>query len=611
MDKMHSTSRKNTNGPARLLPPGLIRLRELRDPAVLKADMVAGVSVALLLIPQGMAFAQLAGLPTQAGLYAALLPPIFASLFGSSRQLVTGPVSLISLMTFAALTPLAGGDAQTALKLAMLLALLVGLIQLGLGLLRLGVLVDFLSHPVVVGFTNAAVIIIATAQMGKLFGVSAQKGEWHFQTVWNTLHAMAQGVHWPTLLMAAFSFAIIIAVRRWLPRLPAVLVAVALATLASWLTGYADLGGRIIGNIPAALPTLSVPPLDMAATSALLPSAIIIALLGYLETVSIARALAARTRERMSANQELFGQGAANLAAAFSGAWPVAGSFSRSAVNLDNGARTPFAAFTASAVVAATLLFLTPLLKPLPQATLAAVVIIAVAGLFHIRPIIRAWRVQRHDGIVAIATFLLTLIAAPRLEVGIFGGILLSVALFIYRTMRPRISLLVRLKDGRLGDAHLHPDRPRCPKVLLIRQYMLLYFANAGHFENRLLQMLAEFPEACCVILDFSAVNIIDYSGIDALSELVERLRAQGIRFSIARANHHVERALRRAGLVTDSDDEEGIHLFNRPTEAVCHALAHIRCPHCNDGRHCPLRRGDFNPGPCPTATEGETARPA
>ena len=590
---------ENTSALHRLLPPGLVRLRELRDPAVLKGDAIAGISVALLLIPQSMAFAQLAGLPVQAGLYAALLPPVVASLFGSSRQLVTGPVSLISLMTFAAIAPLTHGDMQAALKLATLLALLVGLVQIGLGLLRLGVLVDFLSHPVVAGFTNAAVIIIATAQMGKLFGVSAQKGKWHFQTVWHTLQAIAHGVHWPTLLMAAFSLAIIIGVRRFWPRLSSVLIAVALATLASWLTGYATLGGKVIGEIPATLPHLTLPPLNMQAAATLLPSAVIIALLGYLETVSIARALAARTRQRLSANQELFGQGAANITAALSGAYPVAGSFSRSAVNLDNGARTPFAAIVSGTVVAATLLFLTPLLKHLPQATLAAVIIVAVAGLFHVEPIIRAWKVQRHDGIAAIATFLLTLIAAPRLEVGIFGGILLSVALFIYRTMRPRVSLLVRLEDGRLGDAHLHPDRPRCPKILLVRQYMLLYFANAGHFENRLLQLLAEYPEACCVILDFSAVNMIDYSGIDVLSELVQRLRARGVRFAIARANHHVAQALRRAGLVTENG-EDGIRLFNRPTEAICHALAHIRCPHCNDGKHCPLRRKDFSPGPCP-----------
>ena len=384
------THKGKANGPLAHLVPGLARLRELRDPGVMKADAIAGVSVALLLIPQSMAFAQLAGLPTQAGLYAALLPPVFAALFGSSRQLVTGPVSLISLMTFAAIAPLANGEMHTALRLAMLLALLVGLIQIGLGLLRLGVLVDFLSHPVVIGFTNAAVIIIATAQMGKLFGVSAPKGDWHFQTVWNTLQAIAHGVHWPTVLMAVFSFAVILGVRRWRPRLPAVLIAVALATLASWLTGYADLGGRVIGAIPTGLPVPTVPPLDVNAAMTLMPSAVVIALLGYLETISIARALAARTRERISANQELFGQGAANLAAAFSGAYPVAGSFSRSAVNLDNGARTPFAAIIASAVVAATLLFLTPLLRPLPQATLAVVIIIAVAGLFHVRPIIRA-----------------------------------------------------------------------------------------------------------------------------------------------------------------------------------------------------------------------------
>ena len=610
------TAEKNSTW--RWLPEGMRRLAELRDAQVVRADVIAGISVAMLLIPQSMAFAQLAGLPPQAGLYAALLPPVAAALFGSSRQMVTGPVSLISLMTFAALAPIVNGNGELAMQAALLLAALVGIIQIGLGLLRLGVLVDFLSHPVVVGFTNAAVIIIATAQMGKLFGISAEKGAWHFQTVWNMLKALAaQGPHWPTVLMAAFSFGVIYTVRRFRRRWPAVLIAVAAGTLVAWLSGYAGAGGKVIGVIPTGLPSPTLPPMDAELAMRLLPAAIVIALLGYLEAVSIARALAAKTRQRISANQELFGQGAGNLAAAFSGGYPVSASFSRSAVNLDNGGRTPLSAITSSAVIALTLLFLTPLLYHLPQATLAVIIIVAVAGLFHIAPIRRAWAVERHDGLVAIATFVLTLLAAPRLEAGIFGGILLSMALFMYRTMRPRISLLVRLSNGRLADAHLHPDAKRCERVLVVRQYMLLYYANAGHFENRLLHLLAEYPKARFVILDMSGINMIDSSGVDVLADLNSRLKAHGITLLLARANHHVREALARAGLVAEAGasgqprQTEGVPLFDRPTEAICFALAHVRCPECDNGRRCPLRRRDYAPPPCPApeADDGGQAR--
>ncbi len=591
------------------LPPGVRRLAEIRDPEVLRADVIAGISIALLLIPQAMAFAQLAGLPPQAGFYAALLPPVLAALFGSSRQMVTGPVSLISLMTFAAIAPLANGDAQMAMRAAMMLALLVGLIQIGLGLLRLGVLVDFLSHPVVAGFTNAGVIIIATAQMGKLFGVSAPRGQWHLQTVWHTLQAMMQGVHWPTVALAALSFLVIVAVRKLRPRWPSVLVAVAVATVVSWLMGYGAAGGRVIGEIPTGLPHLSPPPPDADMAARLLPAAVVIALLGYLEAVSIARALAAKTRQRLQANQELFGQGAANLAAAFSGGYPVSASFSRSAVNLDNGGRTPFSTMVASAAVALTLLFLTPLLYHLPQATLAVIIIVAVTGLFHLEPIRRAWRVERQDAVVAVVTFVLTLVFAPRLEVGIFGGILLSVVLFIYRTMRPRVAMLVRLQNGRLADAHNHPQAPRCSRILVIRPYMSLYFANAGHFENRILHFVAEYPRAQFVILDFSAVNSIDSSGMDVIIELKRRLGKLGVELFIARANHHVRAALRRCLMLEEEVAKgghsrrapegagvgEGFCIFERPTDAICHALARVRCSDCGDGARCPLRR----PGDC------------
>ena len=600
----------NTSAFARLLPPGVASLRELRDPAVLKGDALAGVSVAMLLIPQSMAFAQLAGLPTQAGLYAAFLPTAIAALFGSSRQLITGPVSLISLLTGATLAPFAlANGAEGLMQLAALLALMAGVIQLVLGLLRLGVLVDFLSHPVIVGFTNAAVIIIATAQAPKLFGVRPEQAHWFHERVLNLLKALPQGVHWPTIAMALFSAGLILALKRFRPAWPGVLITVAAATLAAWLTGYEHLGGRVIGAIPAGLPALSLPPLKAQTMLTLLPGAIVIALVGYLESISIARALAAHTRQRLQASQELIGQGLANIAASVSGGYPVSGSFSRSAVNLANGARTAFAATVAAGVIGLTLLFLTPVLYHLPQATLAVIVILAVIGLFRLAPLKRAWRAERHDGIVAIITFIVTLAFSPRLEVGIGAGILLSMALFIYRTMRPRIAVLVRLADGRLGDARFHPERPRCRRVLLIRFHMSLYYANAGHFETRLLHLLAENPEARYVIIDFSAVNMIDATGVDVLLELHRRLRKHGIRLMLARPNECVLRTLRRTGVRAELE-QDGPVIYPRPTLALCEALAHIECPECNDGRDCPLRPPEPPPQACPTGhAEDELAR--
>ncbi len=577
-------------GLSRLVPPGMRTLRELRDTHILRGDVVAGISVAMLLIPQSMAFAQLAGLPAQAGLYAAFLPTAVAALFGSSRQLITGPVSLISLLTATTLAPFAlANGVDHLLQLAALLALMVGLIQLLLGFMRLGVLVDFLSHPVIIGFTNAAVIIIATAQAPKLFGVHPARAEWFHERLIALLQALAQGLHWPTVAMSAASLALLLGLKRLDARLPAVLITVVLATLAAWLGGYEQLGGRVIGAIPAGLPSLSLPLPEMQAAMQLLPGALIIAFVGYLESISIARALAAQTRQRISANQELIGQGMANLAAGISGGYPVSGSFSRSAVNLANGARTAFAATTAAAVIGLTLLFLTPLLYHLPQATLAVIVITAVAGLFRIRPIRRAFAAEPHDGIVALATFALTLAFAPRLEVGIGAGILLSMALFIYRTMRPRIALLVRLADGRLGDARFHPDRPRCRRILPVRLHMPLYYANAGHFETRLLHLLAENPHARFVILDVSAVNMIDSTGLDVLVELHERLKAHGIRLLLARPNECVLRALKRSGILEELQCE-GQCIFSRPTLAICAALQDIDCPECDNGGGCPLR---------------------
>ncbi len=346
----------------RMLIPTFDQIHELRDIETLKVDILAGLTVALVLVPQSMAYAQLAGLPAYYGLYASFLPPMVAAIFGCSRQLATGPVAVVSLMTAAALEPIATANPEGFLVYATLLAILVGLFQVSLGLLRLGVLVDFLSHPVIVGFTNAGAIIIATSQLNKLFGVDVEKAERHYETVYRTIQAAAEHMHWPTLMMSVFSIALMVGLKRWRPALPGVLIAVVVTILISRYSGYAAAGGAVVGDIPRGLPSIAVPQISLEAIYQLATSAVVIALIGFMEAISIAKAIAARTRQRLDVNQELVGQGLSNIVSGLFNGYAVSGSFSRSAVNIDAGARTGFSSVVTGGIVGITLLFLTPLL---------------------------------------------------------------------------------------------------------------------------------------------------------------------------------------------------------------------------------------------------------
>ena len=341
--------------------PFLDWIGELRDVNTLKADAIAGLTVALVLVPQSMAYAQLAGLPAYVGLYASFLPVIFASVFGSSMQLATGPVAIVSLLTAAALEPIAIQNPDGYLAYAAILAFMVGAFQLSLGLLRLGVLVDFLSHPVVVGFTNAAALIIASSQLGKIFGIETRKGDHHYETVWNLLQDIPS-THLITFLMGILSIMLLVMLKKLAPKLPNVLITVVICILLSYFLGYNDKGGSVIGFIPDGLPGFKVPDVEFNQVVNLIVSAAIIGLLGFVEAISVAKAIASETRQRLSANQELVGQGISNIVASIFQAYPVSGSFSRSAVNFDADARTGLSSIVAGIIVGITLLFLTPLL---------------------------------------------------------------------------------------------------------------------------------------------------------------------------------------------------------------------------------------------------------
>ncbi len=561
---------------ARFLP-FLAWIHEIKDSGVLKADAVAGLTVALVLVPQSMAYAQLAGLPPQHGLYASFLPVMIAALMGSSRQLGTGPVAVVSLLTAAAVPTILpeGATMEQYVIYASLLAFLVGIFQFALGALKLGFVINFLSHPVVVGFTNAAAIIIGTSQLNKVFGVAKGEGENTYEQVWGTLVNATTDTHMVTLGIALIAFAIMIFIKKFLPKWPGVLIAVAVTTVISWLTNFGGVveaggyGGAIVGTIPEGLPSLVIPSFDFSVMNQMMITAITIGLIGFMEAISIAKAMAAQTKQRLDADQELMGQGLSNVVSSLFQGYAVSGSFSRSAVNISAGAVTGFSSVVTAVIVGLTLLFLTPLLYHLPQATLAAVIIMAVINLIKFEPIKHAWKVEKHDAVVAVTSFVLTLLFAPHLENGIVIGVILSLALFLFRTMTPRFIELSAHSGSTMFVNALDNKIESCEVVSIVKYSGSLYFANAGYFEDRMLGLIAD-KQPCIkyVIVDMAGISQIDASGEEMLSGLLERCSSNGVEILFARIEG-IDNVLKRSGFVDQFGQNR---FFDRRTDALRYA---------------------------------------
>ncbi|MCK5876468.1 MAG: SulP family inorganic anion transporter [Candidatus Marithrix sp.] len=523
-----------------------------------RADLIAGITVALVLIPQSMAYAQLAGLPAYFGLYAAFLPVLIAALWGSSSQLGTGPVAVVSLLTATAIAQFAEIGSPEFIGLAIMLAFLVGVFQLLLGIFRLGVIVNFLSHPVIVGFTNAAALIIAFSQLSKIFGVSMQRSDHFLVDVWDVVMQIGN-THIPTLLFGIVAFAIMFFLKYKYPKMPGVLIAVTATILVSWLINFQDMGGKVVGVIPEGLPSVAMPAFNMEIFWEIFISAMVISLIGFMEAISIAKAMAAKTKERIDPNQELIGQGLANIAGSMTQSYPTSGSFSRSAVNLNSGAITGMSSVYTAVIVMITLLFLTPLLFHLPKAVLAAVIMMAVFGLINFKAIKHSWHVSKHDGIAAIVTFVATLGFAPHLENGILIGASLSIGLYLYRTMKPRVAILARYADGTLRDVQIHKDLPASDTIIAIRFDGSLYFANVSYFEDAILEAVSHKPDAKYVLIVGDGINNLDASGEEALRQLNARLRDNNIIMVFSGLKRQILAVFRHTDLMKEVG-EENIH---------------------------------------------------
>lgn len=516
----------------------------------LRVDALAGLTVALVAIPQSLAYAQLAGLPPFYGLYAALVPTVIGALFGSSAQLSTGPVALTSLLTAASIASLATAGSDQYVAYAVTVALLSGMFQLVFGVMRLGVLMNLLSHPVLMGFVNAAAILITLSQVPALLGAVPPATGHIISDAWFVL-ANAARAHGPSFLFGVAALALLIAFRRYAPRWPGVLITAATLTAASYLSGFAESGGRIIGDIPAGLPGFSLPPFELDTWIRLLPASFAVAVISFMEAMSSAKIAAIKTATKWDENQELIGQGLAKIAAAVCHTMPVSGSFSRSALNLASNAQTGISSLVSAFCVLITVLFFTPLLKYLPQPVLAAIIIMALTNLINLGSLRTAWKASRDDALAAAITFATTLAFAPQIQNGIFTGMLLSLALFIYRRMRPKMSVLSPsvVREG----MEALPDGPNLAPIGdtigIVRFDASLVFVNVSYFERAVLRLEQESKGLRFVLVSCGAINDLDASGVEMLSALVEELRKKKIAVVLCAVKPHVQDVLDRTGL--------------------------------------------------------------
>lgn len=532
----------------------------------LKGDLSAGLTVGVMLIPQGMAYSMLAGLPPIYGLYASIVPLILYAIFGTSRQLAVGPVAMISLLVAAGVGTIAAQGTEKYLALAILLAMMVGVIQLLMGLFRLGFLVNFLSHPVIAGFTSAAALIIGFSQLKHLLGINIENSH-HIHAIISDAFANIGAVNPATLLIGLAAIVLILFVKKIKFFLPGPLLAVVFGILAVWGLDLAQAGVGIVGEVPKGLPAFAFPHFDMESIKTLFPIALTISFIGFMESIAVAKAIQKQHNDyKVEPNQELIGLGMANIGASFFQAFPVTGGFSRTAVNNQNGAKTGMASIISALLIVLTLLLLTPLFYYLPNAILASVIMVAVFGLIDIKEARHLWKADRADFWMMAATFAGTLILG--IEAGILIGVALSLGIIIYRTTRPHVAILgkipgkpdyrnvKRFANLEQNDAHL-----------IVRFDDRLYFANVDFFKETIENEIQKRGGALrLVVLDADGIMHIDSSGVNGLKDLIGFCEKSDIRFYISGLKGPVRDILYRSGLLQQIGEDK---VFFRNQHAI------------------------------------------
>lgn len=497
----------------------------------LQGDLSAGLTVGVMLIPQGMAYAMIAGLPPIYGLYASTIPLVIYAILGTSRQLAVGPVAMVSLLTAAGIGALADGGTETYIMLAVALALFVGVIQFLLGAFRLGFLVNFLSHPVISGFTSAAALIIGLSQLKHLLGVNIPRSHHVHEILMNAI-AQFGDVNWFTLGVGIGGILLIKGVKKINKAIPGPLLAVLFGITVVYSLGLVEQGVKIVGTVPEGLPSFVIPKFSAEDFSALLPIALTIALVSFMESIAVAKAIQAKHKNyKVSPNQELIGLGAANIFGSLFQSYPTTGGFSRTAVNDQAGAKTGLAAIISAALIALTLLFLTPLFYYLPKAILASVIMVAVFGLIDLKEVKHLWKTDRADFWMLVATFVGTL--SLGIEQGILIGVALSLGVVIFRTTLPHFAVLGRIPgEDHYKNINRFDNLVQRDDILIMRFDARLYFANVNYFKETIEAEIDQRKDSLRLfLLDANSINSVDSSGVHALEEILDYLNALNIEF--------------------------------------------------------------------------------
>lgn len=545
----------------------------------LRADLIAGLTNAVVVLPQGVAFATIAGLPPAYGLYTAMIPPVVAALFGSSRHLISGPTTAISIVVFATINPLAEPGSTEFVSMAITMTFLAGLYQLVLGLARMGALVNFVSHSVIVGFTAGAAILIVTSQLNHYFGVEIPHGD-SFAHKWQDFFSQFDKVQWRIAVVATVTLAGAIAILRWRPRWPAMLLAMTIGGVTAFLLGGESVGIKLVGALSQGLPPLSFPDTSLTSLKRLGSGALAIALLGLVEAVSIARSVGLHSGQRIDGNQEFIGQGLSNIVGSFFSSYASSGSFTRSGLNYAAGAITPLSAIFAAIALALIVLLVAPLIAHLPIAAMAGVIVIVAYRLIDVQRIIDIARSSKRETAVLITTFLATLFV--ELEFAIYLGVMLSLIFYLMRTSRPLVHSVTPNPQSHGRQMIADPNLPSCPQLRIVRIDGSLFFGAVDHVQNTLQSFSETYPEQKHLLIIASGINFIDVAGAEMLVHEARRRRDLGGGLYLARMKKEFRQRFGRGRYLQQFGEE---NVFASKADAIATIFARLdreRCERCS-----------------------------